>query len=577
MINIDALLHNADWPKAMRLRHLGGPGSGNFAHAGRPGLVGGSKTDGSGGFGEGTSVGDVTIVKKAKAPAATKEQVETAVKMKAEGHSYSSIEKMTGLNPKQAATIVHKHKKSQAAAVKVLAPAPEPKPSAAQTAYMMKKGYVLGADGATWVNAKNPAVTVSGELALKAYASDLGSKPSPKEQVIKMKFDGKSYAEIQAATGINPKHAATIVHQNKKATLATFPDGMVAKPDSEQAEAATMLENGYQWHEGAQVWKKGNSVVPTQFEKPSAVPGLPNATAKAILNTPGAVDYLDPTPLKDQIAKIAATQPADLAAKGYLWQEKTTGPAKGKYAFFKGGVQVSANAPKEDMAKVVSTINFGKGPDWVEPPAPGKVGGASGLIADKLQTGATLTQWPIDDSVVRHEGSKYPHVMDKQGIAWAGTLTADERAAVKSYTGSAYGGINKTLQSGKSSKTAELIDSALAKSPTPPPPELVWRRLSIGQPASVFNSLEAGDVIKLKGFQSTSISPTTWSGNLVMEIKPAAGAFVKTVSSHKGEQEYLLPHGMTYVVRGATTVSMGHGNNKQKVLQLQMLPPGAKS
>ncbi|HVJ72041.1 MAG TPA: phage minor head protein [Sphingomicrobium sp.] len=61
MINIDALIENADWPKRtpdkmsdlllFEARGLGGPGSGNFGHAGRPGEVGGSAP---GGWAEGT-------------------------------------------------------------------------------------------------------------------------------------------------------------------------------------------------------------------------------------------------------------------------------------------------------------------------------------------------------------------------------------------------------------------------------------------------------------------------------------------------------------------------------------------
>lgn len=48
MINIDAVLKNADWPKRTpdvffgAKRVLGGPGSGDFGHSGRPGEVGGS-------------------------------------------------------------------------------------------------------------------------------------------------------------------------------------------------------------------------------------------------------------------------------------------------------------------------------------------------------------------------------------------------------------------------------------------------------------------------------------------------------------------------------------------------------
>lgn len=48
MINIDAVLSEADWLREDDddLRDLGGPGSGNFGHSGRPGSVGGSGSDG---------------------------------------------------------------------------------------------------------------------------------------------------------------------------------------------------------------------------------------------------------------------------------------------------------------------------------------------------------------------------------------------------------------------------------------------------------------------------------------------------------------------------------------------------
>lgn len=97
-----------DWQDEEELRDLGGPSSGNFGHAGRPGKVGGSADE------------DLVVVKKAKAPPATKDQIAMAVSMKASGSSYAAIEKETGLNPKQAATIVFKHKKAAANIAQVL-------------------------------------------------------------------------------------------------------------------------------------------------------------------------------------------------------------------------------------------------------------------------------------------------------------------------------------------------------------------------------------------------------------------------------------------------------------------------
>jgi hypothetical protein len=57
IVNIDAEVPNADWiQRAKPRRDLGGPGSGNFGHAGRPGEVGGS-AEGDGGLPPSTKTG----------------------------------------------------------------------------------------------------------------------------------------------------------------------------------------------------------------------------------------------------------------------------------------------------------------------------------------------------------------------------------------------------------------------------------------------------------------------------------------------------------------------------------------
>jgi hypothetical protein len=84
--------------------------------------------DEHGKFGQGDGV------KKEKAKPATKEQIAKAVELKKLGHSYAHIEKHTGLNPKQAATIVHKHNKAEAALKEKAALAGPQKATAADVA-----------------------------------------------------------------------------------------------------------------------------------------------------------------------------------------------------------------------------------------------------------------------------------------------------------------------------------------------------------------------------------------------------------------------------------------------------------
>jgi LysM repeat protein len=265
------------------------------------------------------------------------------------------------------------------------------------------------------------------------------------------------------------------------------------------------------------------------------------------------------TPIIPQV--VEPTHPA-----GYTWQEKTTGPQAGKYAYFKEGVQVSSAFPKEDFKSAIPTLHQGTGPQ---------------VVGNLLPSPTATPGWPIPNTVPREQGSNYVMTMEAQGKSWESLLTVKERNAVKGYTASDYHDINKALRGASTPSPHELsqiasIDKALAKAPTPPPPELVWRGISGSQADSFVKSLSNGDVIKMKGFQSTSIRPGTahsWgSGKAVFEIKPAKGAYVKVISHHEHEYEYLLPHGASYRVHGVAEVTLG--GFKSKVIQLEMLHGG---
>ena len=283
------------------------------------------------------------------------------------------------------------------------------------------------------------------------------------------------------------------------------------------------------------------------------------------------------------ISVYAAGPSPDLVAK-YEWKEKTTGPQKGKFAYFKNGVQVSSPHPKEAHEAAAKTINQGKGPfaglQVSKAPADYKQTqiekGKQGV--DYIGKVGTMSpgSWPIGDDVERRLGASTPTILQSAGSKWAKGLTAGELDAIRSYTGSGYSSLNEALHKGELSaylkSKAGRIDAALAKAPKPPPPELVWRGSRLT--SAYLETLSVGDVVGLKGFQSSTINPGTakgWAGGgTVLEIKPSKGAYLRPISSHKSEYEYLLPHGAKYTLRGLKKVSTGGKGNFMTVVQLEM-------
>jgi hypothetical protein len=188
--------------------------------------------------------------------------------------------------------------------------------------------------------------------------------------------------------------------------------------------------------------------------------------------------------------------------------------------------------------------------------------------------------WPIGDDVMRIDGQKYPAVVNKAYEKWMSGLNNDELEAVERYTANGYDSWNAYLRMTQPkmgtivnpetlpTKT-NTLQRALHRAPSPPPPELVWRKTG---GASFYDGLSSGDTIKLTGFTSASISVGTWSGSTVLEILPVAGAYVDPISSSKGEKEYLLPHAARYKVVGRKELKLGY--SKKTVVQLKMLDKG---
>jgi hypothetical protein len=592
---------------------------------------------------------------KVKAPKATKEQIAKVVELKKAGHAYAHIHAQTGINPKQAATIVHKYNKASdeakaaiaaaakpaadplatgpaqatqadvakadAAAAANPAPAakPEPKPFADEGNKWAKDGskhVVKDGQGnvvkafSTTAKGKAEAVALAASLNKAAKVENNTHTQAYNPSTGKYEVTDPHGALVGAYTDHKDAYAATKAlnheHTVEYDPQATGGTGQGGGGYSVKNAAGEIVSTGHDY-KGAldkakqlkQEAKAGDPAKPLapkpppaakapEPAAPAAAPAKPAAVkegqaaaAEPIAGLkPGGVAQVEGHQValsKDGHLKVYDQSGAQKAS--YEWKEKATGPNKGQYAYYKDGAQVSSFAPKADFEKAIGTIAQGKGPV----PKAAKPGDAGYVAPQKLgdveKGAATPGGWPIADDVVRTRGENYHKQVSEAGNKWTAKLTAGERSALTAYTGSSYGSVNSSLRSGgDGGQTGARIAAALAKADPPPPPDLVWRGVS-GSGAKAFaGSLEAGDVITMKGFQSTSINPgfaAGWgSGQVLFEIKPSRGGFVKGISSHKNEDEYLLPHAAKYTVVGTKTIKMsggkGHAAVEKTVIQLEM-------
>jgi len=143
----------------------------------------------------------------------------------------------------------------------------------------------------------------------------------------------------------------------------------------------------------------------------------------------------------------------------------------------------------------------------------------------------------------------------------AADLPGDVQNAINEYTGSAFDVINPQLRAGMSPGTGTIwgrlsiaIDRAMALAPRVPAGGLTVRRQ-----ISRKLSLGPGDVFDDLGFVSTSIKPGFGFGDAtaMWNIQLPAGTkgiYVRSISQHKSEYEFLLPRGTEFTVVGPRTL-----------------------
>lgn len=132
--------------------------------------------------------------------------------------------------------------------------------------------------------------------------------------------------------------------------------------------------------------------------------------------------------------------------------------------------------------------------------------------------------------------------------AKAPEANSSQAKAISMYSGSSYQSINNLCRTSSpatvnADKTVQALDSYLNNAELPE--DLTLYRKVDGQYANILkSSLVEGCIFVDKGFISTSVSTGTWSGSLKFVItakKGTKGAAIGKWSSHKSEQEVLLP------------------------------------
>lgn len=180
---------------------------------------------------------------------------------------------------------------------------------------------------------------------------------------------------------------------------------------------------------------------------------------------------------------------------------------------------------------------------------------------------------------LNYQYSNWDELEDKwteQMDTWYNKLSDDEKSAIRNYTGPSYKKMNEYLRSdGKNStdykEEVEKVIKALDKIKTEE--DMVVRRgVSTRGFAGMFDKYEEakniggytwieknmdsliGQVCTDKGFLSTS--PNKFKGfdkevNLKIELpKGTKGAYIDSISKHRGEKEFLIQKGYNYIVTG---------------------------
>ena len=264
-----------------------------------------------------------------------------------------------------------------------------------------------------------------------------------------------------------------------------------------------------------------------------------------------------------------------LKDKGYLYGPITQVPGKN---YLKSQKYTHPDAPDVTVEYHTAVKAEEKGGKVHVTLHPGATGAAASL---KTTPHVPAKSAPTKTTVADHEKGDlstdgYTHMENAAAYsAWKAkhnavidALSEKETSAVETYTGSSYHAMNALLR-GKSTesygveKHIQNLQTALQKSTVGPPPILLYRGIGGKTGDRLIEMANSGKIIGTtiedQGFVSTSISKSLaagWGQILIHTRAPetAKGLFVKKISSHKGEDEVVLPPNAKFLVTGVKKV-----------------------
>lgn len=177
----------------------------------------------------------------------------------------------------------------------------------------------------------------------------------------------------------------------------------------------------------------------------------------------------------------------------------------------------------------------------------------------------------------------------KQAQAATAKLPAQQKDALKSYTGSGYHAINQSLWTGNPGGAAKSAEEALLTlGHTVQPGTLLSRKIKMSGSDLAALKNAAGSVLQEPAVMSTSIRPTCWSGNVHFKITVGPGVkglYVGPGSTAKGalsvhasEDELLLPPNTRLLVQSVKAAPTGKGDedgfgaDSQWLVEVLVLP-----
>lgn len=193
----------------------------------------------------------------------------------------------------------------------------------------------------------------------------------------------------------------------------------------------------------------------------------------------------------------------------------------------------------------------------------------------------------------RDEGDRIGRMLEEDSAEWLESLTAKEKEAIKDYTGSGYGNLNKALYDTDDLDADEkrdllgdlgeykALDDAIERYELKEGLTVnrnVWsspfRDPGLGEPLPIDEYLVGKD-FPFESYTSTTVGPSRSNfGDIYLHIYvppgKGRGMYVEPLTSVKGEKEFLLKRGAKYHVKSVKTVSDESGHKYTHVHLLML-------